>query len=156
VGSLTPRGSKEWFSIRTPEQVRWDFVTGWLAKAEEDLDAAKLILGGALRSWGPSSFHSQQAAEKALKALLVRHQIEFHRTHDIGELLQLAEPCTPGISGALAPAQALTPFAVETRYPGSEPVTKAEAARHVELADRVMTHVRQTLASYLTAGRPGA
>ena len=77
--------------------MRWDFVTGWLAKAEEDLAAARLILGGSLRSWDTSSFHSQQAVEKALKALLVRYQINFPRSHDIGEILQLAEPRASGI-----------------------------------------------------------
>jgi HEPN domain-containing protein len=134
--------------------VQWDFVTGWLTKAEEDLAAARLILGGSLSSWDTSSFHSQQAAEKAIKAVLVRHQINFPKSHDIGELLQLAEPCAPGISADLADAQILTPYAVDTRYPGTEPVSKAEAARHVDLADRVLEYVRQHLATYLTAGRP--
>jgi len=136
--------------------VRWDFVTGWLAKAEDDLAAARLILGGSLHSWDTSSFHAQQAAEKALKALLVRHQVNFRKSHDIGELLQLAEPCAPGISAELAAANTLTTYAVDTRYPGLEPVTKAEAERHADLADRVLTSVRQHLASYLSPGRPSA
>lgn len=134
--------------------MRWDFVTVWLARAEEDLAAARLILGGSLSSWGTSSFHSQQAAEKALKALLVRHQINFRKSHDIGELLQLAEPAAPGISAELSAATVLTAHAVDTRYPGPEPVTKPEAERHVELAERVLTCVRQQLAQYLSAGRP--
>lgn len=136
--------------------MRWDFVTGWLAKAEDDLAAARLILGGSLHSWDTSSFHAQQAAEKALKALLVRYQINFRKSHDIGELLQLAEPCAPGISAELGTANALTPYAVDTRYPGPEPVTKAEAERHTDLADRVLAYVRQHLTPYLSAGRPSA
>ena len=128
----------------------------WLEKAEDDFAAAKLILGGTLRSWDTASFHCQQAAEKALKALLVRHQINFPKSHDIGELLQLAESPASGITTALAVTQTLTPFAVETRYPGSEPVSKAEATRHAELADRVLTYVRQHLVTYLDAGRPSS
>lgn len=135
--------------------MRWDFVTGWLAKADEDLAAARLILGGSLRSWDTSSFHSQQAAEKALKALLIRHQINFPRSHDIGEILQLAEPRAPGISTELATAETLTPYAVEARYPGHDPVTHAEAAHHVDLAERALTYVRRHLETYLAAGRPG-
>ncbi len=131
-------------------------MTGWLAKADEDSAAARIILGGALSSWDTSSFHSQQATEKALKALLVRHQINFRKSHDIAELLQLAEPCAAGISAALAAAQILTTYAVDTRYPGSEPVSKTEAARHADLADRVLTYVRQHLATYLAAGRPNS
>jgi HEPN domain-containing protein len=129
-------------------------VTGWLAKAEEDLAAARVLLGGSLPSWSTASFHSQQAAEKALKALLVRHQINFPRSHDIGELLQLAEASAPGISAPLAAVTTLTAYAVETRYPGGELVTQAEALRHADLAEGVLTDVRQHLAAYLAAGRP--
>lgn len=156
MASRTQRGPKESCSIRTPEQVRWDFVTEWLAKAEDDLSAARLILGGSLHSWDTSSFHAQQAAEKALKALLVRYQINFRKSHDIGELLQLAEQRVPEISAQLGAANTLTPYAVDARYPGPEPVTKAEAERHADLADRVLTFVRQHLAPYLSAGRPSA
>ncbi|MEO7913151.1 MAG: HEPN domain-containing protein, partial [Roseiflexaceae bacterium] len=35
------------------------------------------------------AFHAQQAAEKALKALLVHHQVEFPRTHVIALLINL-------------------------------------------------------------------
>lgn len=131
-------------------------MTGWLAKAEDDLAAARIILGGSLSSWGNSSFHSQQAAEKALKALLVRHQVNFPRGHDIAALLLLAESRAPGIAAALNRAQTLTTYAVETRYPGSEPVSRAEAARHADLADGVLTYVRRQLSTYLSAGRPTA
>jgi hypothetical protein len=37
------------------------------------------------------SFHAQQAAEKSPKALLIRHQVDFGKTHNLGELLQLAD-----------------------------------------------------------------
>jgi HEPN domain-containing protein len=63
----------------------------WLDKASEDLAAGDLILKGTIPSYGTVSFHAQQAAEKALKALLIRHQIEFGRTHNLTELLRLAE-----------------------------------------------------------------
>jgi HEPN domain-containing protein len=134
--------------------VRWDFVTGWLAKAEEDLAAAGLILGGTLRSWEIASFHAQQAAEKALKAVLVRYQINFPRSHDISELLNLAEARAVGIIVELGVARALTVYAVSARYPGSEPVSKADATHHADIADRVIAYVRQHLAPYLDAGRP--
>lgn len=85
----------------------------------------------------------------------MRHQINFPRSHDIGEILQLAEPRAPGISTELATARTLTPYAVEARYPGHDPVTQTEAAHHVDLAERVMIYVRRHLETYLAAGRPG-
>lgn len=118
MGWPIPRGRKGSSSIRTPEQVRWDYVRQWLEKATDDLWAAELILVGELPTYWTVSFHVQQTAEKALKALLTRHQIEFAKTHSIGELLQLAEPVTPGTSARLDAARDLTRHAVTDRYPG--------------------------------------
>jgi HEPN domain-containing protein len=36
-------------------------------------------------------FHAQQAAEKAIKAVLLEHKIRFPRTHDLGELIVLIQ-----------------------------------------------------------------
>lgn len=129
----------------------------WLGKATEDLLAADLILAGRLDTYWTASFHAQQAAEKALKALLTRHQVDFARTHSIGELLQLAEPVLPGISPRLDAARALTPHAVADRYPGQEePVTQASARRHVDVARSVLDTVTEALRPYLDARPPGA
>ncbi len=102
-----------------------------------------------------ASFHAQQAAEKALKALLIRHQAEFGKTHDLGELLRLAEPMAPGITRVLADVEQLNRHAVDTRYPTSGPsVAREEATRDLGLAERVRDHVRGLLRSYLDAGPP--
>ena len=77
-------------------------------------------LAASMASFEGVSFHAQQAAEKALKGLLVRYQIEFDRMHNLEALLRLAEPVAPGISEELASAPWLTPFAVTARYPGAE------------------------------------
>jgi len=131
-------------------------VKAWLAAAEEDLLAADLILNGPMPSYRLVSFHAQQAAEKLLKALLIRHQVEFGNTHNLGELLRLAVPVAPGIDQMLAEARALTPYAVKARYPGEEPLPdRAEAGRHFALARKVSEHIRALLKPYLDAGRPG-
>lgn len=128
----------------------------WLTKAEEDLHAGDLILKGNMPSYGTVSFHAQQAAEKALKALLIRHQVEFGKTHDLGQLLRLAELKAAGISKTLADAETLTPFAVHTRYPSEDPsVDREEARRHLELARKVLGAARAVLKPYIDAGRPG-
>jgi HEPN domain-containing protein len=64
-------------------------------------------------------FHAQQAAEKAIKAVLVSGGIEFPLTHDIEELLEILD--TSGIKPPKEVQEAglLTPYAVEFRYPGS-------------------------------------
>ncbi|MFQ5896767.1 MAG: HEPN domain-containing protein [Candidatus Methylomirabilia bacterium] len=155
MASPTRPGKKECSSTRTPEQVRWDWVRLWLAKAEEDVLAGDLILKGSMPSYETVGFHAQQAAKKALKALLIRHQVEFGKTHNLGELLGLAEPAAPGITGKLSDAEVLTPFAVDTRYPTEEPaVDREQAARYLALAREVFDHIRALVKPYLDAGRP--
>jgi len=128
-------------------------VRQWLGKAADDLSAADLLVAGEPRSYWTASFHAQQAAEKALK--LTRHQIEFGKTHSIGELLQLAERAAPGIATSLDAARDLTRHAVVNRYPGDEaPVSRESARRRADLARTVGDTVRSRLESYLEAGPP--
>jgi len=114
-----------------------------------------VILNASMPSYDLVGFHAQQAAEKALKALLIRHQVKFGKTHNMTELLQLAEPIAPGIRQQLTDATALTPFAVDVRYPGEPPLGQGEAARHLAAARKALDHTGVLLKPYLDAGRPG-
>jgi HEPN domain-containing protein len=126
-----------------------------MASAEADLLACKAILAAAMPSYETASFHAQQAAEKALKALLIRHQVRYSKTHDQGELLQLAEPVAAGIARALPDVEGLTPHAVDTRYPTANgPVDRDTAARDLATAERVCNHARSLLGGYLDASAP--
>jgi HEPN domain-containing protein len=130
-------------------------VEGWLGKASEDLAAADVLLGSGVDVTDAVAFHAQQAAEKALKAFLIRHQVRFGRSHDVEELLELAEPCGPGISAALSEAAALTTYAVDARYPGAQRVTRDEAARLLSVARQVVDTVVSNLRTYLAGGHSG-
>jgi HEPN domain-containing protein len=88
-------------------------------------------------------FSAQQAAEKALKALLLVRQGRFPYVHDIGELLRLLAEAGESISDELWKAKRLTDYAVETRYPGLfEPIKEDEYAEAVHLAERCVAWVR--------------
>jgi HEPN domain-containing protein len=104
--------------MRTPEQVRWDFVQQWLDKAHKDLQAATILFNSDIGDFDNVGFHAQQAAEKFIKALLVRYQIEFPKTHSIAVLRQLIVQVDQALAERLALADALTPYGVEFRYPG--------------------------------------
>jgi len=60
-------------------------------------------------------------AEKYLKAFLVSRQIEFPKTHDLEELLELLEPVHSELAAALEGIEMLSPFGVKIRYPGDFP-----------------------------------
>jgi HEPN domain-containing protein len=94
------------------------------------------------------AFHCQQAAEKYLKALLTRCQIDFPKTHNIRDLLQLAAQVNPDSMQQLLGAHWLTPFGVDTRYPGDFPeVLPGDEAKAVALAVQVKEAVVPLLSS---------
>lgn len=92
------------------------------------------------------AFHAQQAVEKAFKAILVRDQIEFPRTHVIAILINLCRSAGYEIPEAVGDAVVLTRYAVATRYPGQqEPVSREEAREAALLASQVLDWVEQQL-----------
>ncbi len=83
-----------------------------LREAEHDLTAAPLLARGAV-------FHSQQAAEKALKAFLAAHERAFRRTHDLDELGMAVVALDSTLAAVVDGAKDLTPYAWRFRYPGA-------------------------------------
>ena len=139
---------------RSRERVIWDFVQEWLRKADGDLQAAEHLLTLPQQDHFAAAFHAQQAAEKFLKAFLVRHQIAFPKTHKIEELLQLAAEVKEGLKSELASATMLTPFGVDFRYPGEETAELKTAREATHQARRVRDVIRQELRGYFDRGRP--
>ncbi len=119
----------------------------WIEKADADLEVARRMAEEAadnLRIREIVGFHCQQAAEKYLKALLTRRQIEFPKTHDIKMLLQLAgDP----VANSLGEAKWLTPFGVEIRYPGdTSEMLPGDEGKAIEIASQVKQVVLAILA----------
>lgn len=136
--------------MRSREEVIRDFVEEWLSKAEADLKAAQILAAAETHDYFTCAFHCQQAAEKFLKAYLVRHQIEFRKTHDLDQLLALASQAEPALQEELASCGWLTPFGVEFRYPGDQPeVDWTMAQNALTEAKQVRQMVMEHLASYL-------
>jgi HEPN domain-containing protein len=123
----------------------------WLRRAKSNLTRAKQLKPDEVL-WEDLCFDTQQATEKAVKAVLVLRGIEFPKTHDIRALLTLlaqAQQVPPDIWEAVD----LTDYAVETRYPGRiEAVTEDEYDEAVILAERVVRWVEQIVAATPAAG----
>jgi HEPN domain-containing protein len=88
----------------------------WLDYARSDLLAARRSAGPGVR-WETSCYQAQQAAEKAVKAVLIRSGVMPPRTHYLERLLRLLPPDVARPPDVLASVR-LTQYAVETRYPG--------------------------------------
>lgn len=61
-------------------------------------------------------FHTQQAVEKSLKAVLALRGVEFPYTHDLDGLLRLCQKNGINVPEDLAEVDRLSPFAVRLRY----------------------------------------
>ena len=103
----------------------------WLRSAGEDLRIVRMALGEDPPVVGPACFHSQHAAEKALKAALVLEGIEFPYVHDLRRLRNLLPDGWPGGPPNIA-LQRLTEWGAESRYPIDWPALTAEAAAGAE------------------------
>ncbi len=110
----------------------------WLRRARSNLLRAK---GPKLHGvfWEDYCFDAQQAAEKALKAVLVPHRTPPQRTHDLDQLLDAlrAEGVRP--PPKVGEASKLTVYAVVHRYPGfEESLGKKDMASAVSIAEAVV------------------
>jgi HEPN domain-containing protein len=142
--------------MRPPEEVKKDIVIQWLAKADQDIAACETLLAANPPFLYPSCFHAQQAAEKYIKAFLTWHQIEFPKTHDIEQLLYLAETADQHTISNLKNAVELTPYGVDLRYPGDVPEPSLEEARNaVQLAKDVRDAIVNALPCGKKTLRPG-
>jgi HEPN domain-containing protein len=91
-------------------------------------------------------FHAQQAAEKAIKALLIRHRVQFPYVHDLAALLTRLEKATGDLPERIRQVERLTQFAVEARYPGTAPpVREKEYREAIELAREVLRWAEKQL-----------
>ena len=120
-------------------------VRDWVVKAEEDYEAARTLVRRRKPNLSNAvCFHTQQCAEKYLKAFLIRHRAIFPKTHDLLDLLDLAKRADPTLELLRPDLMHLEPYAVEVRYPG-EFATREEAKRSI----RVVSHIREALRSRL-------
>ena len=120
-----------------PERYGPDDPREWMNRARSNLRRARVRTPGAYLE--DLCFDAQQAAEKAIKALLVRRAIDFPYVHDLAELTELLEADGMQIPQVVRRAARLTPYATSTRYPGvDEPVTRGEHEEAVELAEAIV------------------
>lgn len=92
----------------------------WFAAATDDLLVVELALNRASPLSGAAAFHCQQAAEKAVKALLIARWRRPPRTHDLATLSELLSEVEPAISARVSAVDRISSWAVITRYPDGE------------------------------------
>jgi len=102
--------------------MRPDFVEEadrWRRQATEDLGAGEKL--AALNIHYAACFFAQQAAEKALKALVFESGREPDRSHSVIALSRSLVAALPEMAADLAPLSFLDQYYIPTRYPDAIP-----------------------------------
>lgn len=102
-----------------PDPERWAEAVQWLQRADEDLRLAEKIAADP-DFLASAAFHCQQAAEKMAKAVIVAHQTEYPRIHDLAQLGVAVAALRPELGESIAGLSGLTDWYVTPRYPGLE------------------------------------
>lgn len=125
-----------------PEALRE--AADWLTRAGRDLSAARRCLTEPEPLPDVAVFHSQQAAEKALKAFLAAHNHPFPRIHDLERLAEWREQIDSDFVRFLGAAEALNPYVIAFRYPGGPLAPDLDEAHDaLELASEIVDFVRR-------------
>jgi len=126
----------------------------WFQQARADLEVVRT-----LRSAGhhaAACFFSQQAAEKALKAVLFSQGARVVLEHSVRELVRQCQTHDPAFAGAAEEGALLDQFYIPTRYPNglpapavpSEVYTEAHARAAQEAAQRILSAVEDFLRAH--------
>jgi HEPN domain-containing protein len=129
------------------DETRQALTRQWLRDARGHLRVAELTEShGDLAD--PACYHAQQAAERALKAVLVFLQIDFPFTHNLDVVrtrIPVAWTCKD-VGGEL---QWLSDWSYKGRYPGPWPeATAANASSALDLARSILDAVERDLRAH--------
>ncbi len=117
---------------------------GWVAKAEEDHETARIILRRKKPFTAIACFHVQQCVEKYFKAVLVARGQGFPKIHDLVELAEFMEQHGMIVPFSADSLKKLTKCAVEARYPGHEP-TIEDVREALAMAQTVRRFARRLI-----------
>ncbi len=122
--------------IEPPEPVQWKEAQRWLAKAAQELAAARSLLEGRLAD--PAAGHGQQGLEQAGKPLTVAADQDIRRTHDLETLAAEASRFWPSLVSSPYSLASVSEWYLVSRYPDFGEITLglgeiAEALGQIEL-----------------------
>jgi HEPN domain-containing protein len=120
----------------------------WIKQATDNLAAARHLAAG--KFWPQACFDCQQAAETALKAVLVRGGERNFHTHSTARLVKAATAYQPAFVQFALVAPLLDRHYVGTRYPNgvaslSELWEEADYRQAEEAATRIVQMAERTI-----------
>jgi HEPN domain-containing protein len=123
-----------------------DSAKEWLYFAQMDLESAKYLQGMHPVPHEVICYHCQQSAEKCLKAILVIHQHEVRKIHDLVKLIQEILVLEPGLHVLISVVAGLSDYATITRYPPAMQIGSTESLRAIKDAEEVFSACKKVIA----------
>jgi HEPN domain-containing protein len=124
-----------------------DIVKNWILKANNNYKTGKDEMATEEPATDTICFHMQQCVEKYLKGYLVFNKIDFRKTHDIAELIELCKKVRGDFDELYnLDADSLTIYAAEIRYPDDFYMpTPKETRESIDIAEKVVVFVKEKL-----------
>lgn len=110
----------------------------WLRRARSNLALSAAGRPSEEVLYDDLAFDAQQAAEKAIKAVLIASNVPVPKSHSLARLITLVQRADVAVPVDVREAVALTVYAVETRYPGVEEVTLEQYREALASAEAVV------------------
>ncbi len=144
---------REKWCMKPPERFPPDDPREWLNRAKSSLAMARNRVPDAYLE--DLCFGTQQAAEKAIKAVMISRNIDFPYVHDLALLLSILEEDGENVPDEVRRATRLTPYAVDTRYPSVEqPVSEQDYRDAIGIAEAVIQWAADRLSPELGNSQP--
>ena len=124
----------------------------WIAFARRDVQAADVLQRHGI--YEESCFHSQQGAEKALKAFLLHNGQTPPRIHDLSDLLTRYLTFDPTLNALRAECTTLTQYYAPTRYPDAAAAIVPAGLPGQTEAQRALDYARGVLSAIETRISP--
>ena len=123
----------------------YKIVAEWLRYAQNDLVVAKHCLEDLHpKQTEIACYHSQQCAEKALKAFLIFKDIDPPKIHDLKVLCKMCQDVDGSFTEIAMQCAHLTPFGVTARYPfefsPDENISKVTITKALQVYDFINMH----------------
>jgi len=118
----------------------------WLFKAEHDLESAKFLMTSQKQFYDIAIYHTQQCAEKSLKAFLAFKEQEIDKVHNLMVLVNQCSSYDNEFESLKQLAVFLNPYATIYRYPEGDLLPpKKDVDKAMELAEIIYDFVKNKI-----------
>jgi len=116
-----------------------DLAKEWLRYAKSDLNTARhMFMDVNPKETEISCYHTQQCAEKSLKAYLIAKGTEPPYIHDLVELIKLCTAMEASFSTIQPYCVSLNPYGVQVRYPNELAVDESITTQAIIYAEKTL------------------